>query len=111
LKALDASDPALLEGDAGAVKLYKHRGNHHLNWINCIRSREETIVTAETAHRSCSACLLAHIGMKLGRKLTWDPAAEKFVNDAEANAMLAREERAPYGTRRAYEKCMKEKKA
>ncbi|MCL2103826.1 MAG: Gfo/Idh/MocA family oxidoreductase [Kiritimatiellaeota bacterium] len=106
LKALDASDPALLEGAIGEneIRLYRHRGNHHQNWIDCIRSRKETIVPAETAHRSCSACLLAHIGMKLARKLTWDSAAEQFVNDDEANALLAREERAPYGTRRAYER-------
>ncbi len=109
LKALDASDPKLLEGEIGAneVHLYKHRGNHHQNWIDCIRTRAETIVPADTAHRSCSACLLAHIGMRLGRKLTWDPAAEKFVGDEAANAMLAREERAPYGTRRAYERLSK----
>jgi len=106
LKALDASDPHLLEGEIGAneVHLYKNAGTHHQNWIDCIRSRADAIVTAETAHRSCSACLLAHIGMKLGRKLTWDPTAERFVNDAAADAMLAREERAPYGTRRAYER-------
>ncbi|MDR2849809.1 MAG: Gfo/Idh/MocA family oxidoreductase [Verrucomicrobiota bacterium] len=107
LKALDASDPALLEGDAGPVKLYKHRGNHHQNWIDCIKSRAETLVPVETAHRSCSACLLAHIGMKLNRKLEWDPVAEKFVNDAAANALLTRAERAPYGTRRAYERLAK----
>ncbi len=109
LKALDASDPALLEGDLGegAVRLYKHRGNHHQNWIDCIRTRAETLVPAETAHRSCSACLLAHIGMKLGRKLAWDPAAERFVGDDAANALLAREERAPYGTRRAFERLSK----
>jgi len=109
LKALDASDPKLLEGEIGAneVRLYKHRGNHHQNWIDCIRTRAETLVMPEAAHRSCSACLLAHIGMKLGRKLTWDPAAEKFVNDDAANLMLAREERAPYGTRRAYERLSK----
>ena len=64
----------------------------------------ETLVPAETAHRSCSACLLAHIGMKLGHKLAWDPKAERFVNDDAANAMLARAERAPYGTRRAFER-------
>jgi predicted dehydrogenase len=109
LKALDASDPKLLDGVIGAdeVHLYKHRGNHHQNWIDCIRTRAETIVPAETAHRSCSACLLSHIGMKLGRKLAWDPAEEKFVNDDAANALLARAERAPYGTRRAYERLSK----
>ena len=109
LKALDASDAKLLEGMIGAteVHLYKHRGNHHQNWIDCIRSRAPTIVPADTAHRSCSACLLAHIGMKLARKLTWNPVAERFVGDEAANAMLAREERAPYGTRRAYERLSK----
>jgi len=109
LKALDASDPKLLEGEIGAneVHLYKNRGNHHQNWIDCIRSREATIVPAETAHRSCTACLLAHLAMKLGRRLTWDPATEKFVGDDAANAMLARTERAPYGTRRAYERLSK----
>jgi hypothetical protein len=35
--------------------------------------------------------------MKLGRPLTWDNKAQRFVNDSQANAMLARPERAPYG--------------
>lgn len=109
LKKLDASDPNLLVGEIGpdGIHLYKHRGNHHQNWIDCIRTRGETIVPPEVAHRSCSACLLAHIAMKLGRRLTWNPAAEKFVGDDAADALLAREERAPYGTRRAYERLSK----
>jgi hypothetical protein len=36
--------------------------------------------------------------MKLSRKLHWDPVSERFINDAEANAMLSRPQRAPYGT-------------
>jgi hypothetical protein len=40
------------------------------------------------------------IAMRLGRPLTWDAKAEHFVNDAEANAMLSRPERAPYGAQR-----------
>jgi hypothetical protein len=35
--------------------------------------------------------------MKLGRPLTWDAKTERFVNDNEANALLSRPERAPYG--------------
>jgi predicted dehydrogenase len=106
LKALDASKPDILKVEipANGVRLYHHRGVHHRNWIDCIRSRKESLVPAETAHRSCSACLLAHIGMKLGRKLEWDHKSEKFVNNDEANTMLARAERAPYGTRRAFER-------
>ena len=38
--------------------------------------------------------------MKLNRPLTWDAKAERFVNDAEANALLTRPERAPYGALR-----------
>ena len=45
--------------------------------------------------------------MKLGRKLEWDWKKEQFVNDAEANAMLEREERAPYGAKRAYQRLSK----
>jgi hypothetical protein len=37
------------------------------------------------------------IAMKLGRPLEWDHKAGKFLNDAEANSMLTRRERAPYG--------------
>ena len=103
LKALDASNPALIAGNPSVV-LYPHlkTGNHHQNLINAIKGNYESLVPAETAHRSCTACLLSWIGMKLGRKLEWDWKKEQFVNDAEANAMLEREERAPYGAKRAY---------
>jgi hypothetical protein len=36
--------------------------------------------------------------MKLHRELAWDPQAERFINDDEANRMLSRPQRAPYGT-------------
>jgi hypothetical protein len=36
--------------------------------------------------------------MKMGRKLRWDPAKEAFLNDDQANGMLSRPQRAPYGT-------------
>jgi hypothetical protein len=32
----------------------------------------------------------------LGRQLTFDPAAERFVGDTEANQMLKRNYRKPY---------------
>jgi hypothetical protein len=31
------------------------------------------------------------------RHLHWDPVKERFQNDDEANAMLSRPQRAPYG--------------
>ena len=110
LKALDASDPKLIKGRP-AAPLYKNAirdcNKHHQNFIDSIKAGVPSIVPAETAHRSCSACLLSWIGMKLGRKLEWDWKAERFVNDAEADSMLERTERAPYGAKRAYERLSK----
>jgi hypothetical protein len=34
--------------------------------------------------------------MLLGRKLKWDPDAERFAGDDEANTMLSRKQREPY---------------
>ena len=45
--------------------------------------------------------------MKLGRKLRWDPIKEVFAGDDEANAMLARPQRTPYGINRLLKKSMK----
>jgi hypothetical protein len=36
------------------------------------------------------------IAVQLGRKLKWDPAAEKFPVDAEANRLLGRFLKAPW---------------
>jgi hypothetical protein len=38
--------------------------------------------------------------MKLGRPLQWDAKRETFVDDAEANSMLSREEREGFGATR-----------
>ena len=62
------------------------------------------MTTAEEAHRSTSACILAWVSMKLGRKLRWDPAKEAFLDDAQANGMRSRPQRAPYGTQHWIEK-------
>ena len=50
----------------------------------------QPIAPVEVAHRSCSACLIHHIAMKVKRKVFWDPVKERFKNDDEANAMVSR---------------------
>ncbi|MDH3652380.1 MAG: hypothetical protein OEQ53_22005, partial [Saprospiraceae bacterium] len=57
----------------------------------------QPISTAEVGHRVCSTCLVSHIAMKVPRKLYWDPPNERFIGDDEANAMLSRTQRAPWG--------------
>ncbi len=96
LKSLDASDPRLLDPNNVKVQL-PHSLSHHRNWLECVQSRKTPLAPAPIAHRSNTACILSWVAMKLNRPLTWDAKAEKFVNDAEANAMLTRPERGPYG--------------
>jgi predicted dehydrogenase len=97
-QALAASDPKILTSTIGPdeVHLYESK-DHHGNWLDCVRSRQQPIAPVEVAHRSCSACLLHHIAMKTRRTLHWDPIQERFKNDDEANAMLSRPQRWPYG--------------
>ena len=95
--ALKVSDPKILKTAIGPNDIHLYESpEQHLNWLQCIRIRKQTIAPAEVAHRSCSGCLLSHIAMKLPRKLHWDPEKERF-DDEEANAMVSRPERAPYG--------------
>src|SRR5690606_9705582 len=98
-EAFQASDPKILTSVIGPDEIHLYESpEQHKNWLDCIVSRQQTIAPAEVAHRSCSACLLAHTAMKLPRKLYWDPVRERFKNDDEANAMLRRPQRYPYGT-------------
>jgi predicted dehydrogenase len=99
LKPLDASDPKLLDPSGVTVHMTPSL-SHHRNWLECVQSRQQPLAPAPIAHRANTACILSWIAMKLARPLTWDPKAERFVNDAEANAMLSRPERAPYGATR-----------
>ena len=70
--------------------------DHHRNWLESIRDNKNPIAPVEEAHRSCSACLLHHIAMKLDRKIKWNPDKEEFVNDPQASAMLSRPQRKPF---------------
>lgn len=98
-KALDASDPKILQSIIGPNEIHLYQiDNQHGNWLDCIKSRKEPISPVEKGHRACTVCLVTHISMKLGRKLQWNPDKEVFMNDKEANAMLSRPQRAPYGT-------------
>ena len=94
---LVASDPKILDSVIGPdeVHLY-YSEDQHGNWLDCIKSRKAPIAPAEVGHRACSTCLIHHIAMKTKRKLRWDPAAERFLNDDQANAMLSRPQRGPY---------------
>lgn len=70
--------------------------NHMGNFFDCVQSRKRPISDVESQHRSVSTCHLGNISMWLGRPLKWDAQGERFVDDAEADARLKREQRAEY---------------
>jgi hypothetical protein len=89
----DAPNPAVgdkWEGDGWIAR------PHIQNWLDCIKSRNRPNADVEIGHRSISICHLVNITRELNRKLTWDPVAEKFVGDDEANKSLDRPRRAGF---------------
>jgi predicted dehydrogenase len=98
-KALAASKASILNSEikADEIHLYKSQDQHG-DWLRSIQTRQRAATTPEIAHRSTSACEVAWISMKLGRKLRWNPDKEEFTDDAQANALRSRPQRPPYGT-------------
>lgn len=70
--------------------------SHRQNWLDCIRSRQRPVADVEIGARSAQVCQLGNIGYQLRRRLRWDPRREEFVDDAEANRLRSRENRAPW---------------
>jgi predicted dehydrogenase len=73
--------------------------NHMGNFFDCVAARTQPIADVESGHRSVSVCHLGNISCKLGRAIRWDPAAERFVSDAEANGLLSRPQRPGFEVR------------
>jgi len=73
--------------------------NHMGNFFDCVAARRQPIADVEAGHRSVSTCHLGTIACRLGRPLTWDPDAERFVSDTEADGLLARPQRAGFEVR------------
>ncbi|MHC4572368.1 MAG: Gfo/Idh/MocA family oxidoreductase [Planctomycetota bacterium] len=96
-RVIDAYPKSLLTSAIGPteIRLYKSN-NHKQNFLDCIKSRSETVAPVEIGHRSNTVCVLGYIAMLLGRKLKWNPGKERFINDTEANRLLSRPMRSPW---------------
>jgi predicted dehydrogenase len=72
-------------------------GDHVRNFLDCIKARNPmTTANVESAHRATMICHIGNICVRLGRKLRFDPATERFENDDEANRMTSRAMRPPW---------------
>ena len=63
---------------------------------DAVRNRRQPGGNADVSHRCSSLMHLANIAIRTGRKLNYDPAAMKFVNDDEANRFIDVPMRAPW---------------
>ena len=70
---------------------------HLAEFLNAVRRRTPTRASAETAHRSCALVHLAEIAFRTRGRLDFAPRTEQFVDCEEANQMLTKQYREPFG--------------
>lgn len=75
---------------------YDQFRRHAANFLDAVRTRREPISDLESGHRVATACHLANLSLRLGRKLRWNSERELIVGDSEAESMLERPYRAPW---------------
>jgi predicted dehydrogenase len=95
------------DGVTRTVSAEDHTGNeldqfrrHARAFLDCVRTHSEPISDLETGHRVATACHLANLSLRLGRKIKWDAQTESVVGDPAAEAMLVRPYRSPWDRQR-----------
>lgn len=69
---------------------------HTADFFRSIRTRQDPVSPVEEGHAASTLGNVSDIALRLGRKLTWDPVQDRFVDDDEANAMCSRAARSPW---------------
>ena len=87
---LKAEPAAILDCQIKPGELRFRLKSDKRDFIDCVKTREETLEPAEVGHRVTSLCHLGHIAIQLGEKLRWDPDRERFVGNDRANQFLQR---------------------
>ena len=81
-------EPVLSEKPSG--------GSHTKNFLDCMKSRQRPNADVELGRLSTTICHLGNICTRLQRDIRFDPKAEDFGGDKDANALLTKQYRAPY---------------
>jgi predicted dehydrogenase len=77
---------------------YDQFRRHVRNFLDCVKSRRAPISDLQSSHGVVTACHLANLSLRLGRKLRWDAAREMIADDPEAASWLERPYRPPWDT-------------
>ncbi|MBM3800933.1 MAG: Gfo/Idh/MocA family oxidoreductase [Acidimicrobiia bacterium] len=88
-------EPGPAAGKAGRVGDAVHP--HHQDFLNCVRTRKPTQAGAEVAHLSCALIHLGEIAFRTRTVIEFDPQTEQITNSKQANRMLTKNYRKPYG--------------
>jgi predicted dehydrogenase len=91
----DWKDIKELPDKEARIKLFLSK-NHWRNFLDCVKSRQPTITPIEVAHHSATPGHLGYISMMVGRKLKWDVASERILDDDTATMLMSRLYRPPY---------------
>jgi predicted dehydrogenase len=94
---LEARPDSLLREEIGPGEIYLGRSvSHHQNFIDAVKARRQPFASAEVGHRTATICHLVNIAMMTGKRIIWDPVAERITNDAEANRLVEKPMRSPW---------------
>ena len=96
----DVSSPAMLDDFRKIVYDYQARTqrpmSHVRDFLDCVKSRRQTVSNAVMMHRSMTTVHAANICMWLKRDMRYDSVKEEFINDPEANRLRSRAMREPW---------------
>ena len=67
-----------------------------VDFAESVRTRRTFALNERNGHRSCTLVNLGKIAVQLGRPLRFDPEAQRFVGDEEANRLVDQPMRAPW---------------
>jgi len=86
----------------GGVEVYRmdkhadYNMNHKEDWIRAIKAGKKPCMDIEIGHRVANMNNLGNMSYLLRRKLRWDGAGQRVLDDPQANRMLGRPQRYPY---------------
>jgi len=94
---IDAYPKNLLNETFGPDEMHLFRSpGHYRDFLDCVKSRNETLTPCETAHRSATPGHLGQIAMLLGRRIHFNPKTEEIIGDPTASKMLGKVMRGPW---------------
>ena len=92
-----ADPPSLLNSVIGPDELHLYQSKHHqANFLDCVKSRRQTVCSIDSAVRADILCHLSDIAIRTRRKIRWEPKKEQIVGDPAASRRLGRSMRSPW---------------